>query len=97
MTGFLILLGIAFCIDALNEGRALKAIIHGHEPIEPTNDKLEMVEYLLKQLDDLYVDLYNEEVQESPSKEEMKYISSKIIARERIIEQLLENLKNDNN
>ena len=97
MTGFLVLLGLAFCIDALNEGRALKAIIHGHEPAQPTNDKLEMVEKLREELDDLYGDLYNEEIQESPSKEELKYISSKIIARERIIEQLLENLNNDNN
>ena len=97
MTVFLILLGMAFCIDALNEGKALKAIIHGHEPAQPTNDKLVMVENLREELDDLYGDLYNEEVQESPSKEELKYISSKIFTRERIIEKLLQNLNNDNN
>ena len=93
MTVFLILLGMAFCIDALNEGKALKAIIHGHEPAQPTNDKLEMVENLRNELDDLYGDLYNEEVQESPSKEELKYIESKIVSREKIIENLLQNLK----
>ena len=89
MNVFLFMLGAAIVIEAMNDGKATRNIIHGHEPITPNDLKLELAEDLLRELDNYYTDLYNEETQENPSKQELDYINRQINIRERMIDKLL--------